>query len=78
MTAWSDGFARQARRVVGSLALGLFGLLTACGGGNPADGPQQAGMSSVGAAAAGDGTPATRCRPDRTGRHAGRHLQRSV
>ncbi|MFG6431126.1 alpha-1,6-glucosidase domain-containing protein [Pelomonas parva] len=48
MKAWADGFARQARRVMGALALGMGGLLAACGGG--AEAPQ-APTSSVSAAA---------------------------
>jgi pullulanase len=52
MKAWADGLARQARRVMGALALGMCGLLAACGGGAEAPGPQA--TSSIGAAAADD------------------------
>ena len=51
MKPWADSFARQARRVMGAVTLGIGGLLTACGGGG-ADVAQQAPMSSVGTAAA--------------------------
>ncbi len=51
MKAWADGFARQARRVAGALALGMCGLLAACGGGSSAEGAQQAPMSGIGTAA---------------------------
>ena len=54
MKAWADGFARQARRAIGAAALGICGLLAACGGGSGADTPAQAPLSSAGAAAAGD------------------------
>ncbi|MGQ3051660.1 MAG: alpha-1,6-glucosidase domain-containing protein [Roseateles sp.] len=50
MKAWADGFARQARRVVGAVALGLCGLIAACGGG--AEPALQAPTSSIGAATA--------------------------
>ncbi len=52
MKAWTDDFARQARRVMGAVTLGFFGLLAACGGGSGAEGAQSAPLSSVGAAAA--------------------------
>jgi len=45
MKAWSDGVARQARRVMGALALGMCGLLAACGGGS---GAALAGASAMG------------------------------
>ena len=51
MKPWADSFARQARRVMGAVTLGIGGLLTACGGGG-ADVAQQAPMSSVGTAVA--------------------------
>ncbi|MFG6485845.1 pullulanase-type alpha-1,6-glucosidase [Roseateles sp. BYS78W] len=51
MKAWSDGFARRARQMLGVLALGLGGLLSACGGGNGAEGTQQATTSGISAAA---------------------------
>jgi hypothetical protein len=54
MKAWNDGFVRQARRLIGVAALGLCGLLAACGGGGAADAAQQATVSSVGTAAAVD------------------------
>ncbi|KQW43418.1 MULTISPECIES: alpha-1,6-glucosidase domain-containing protein [unclassified Roseateles] len=53
MKAWADGLARQARRVAGAVALGLCGLLAACGGG--AEAPLQEPAASVGAAAAAGG-----------------------
>lgn len=53
MTTWADGLARQARRVVGAMTLGVFGLFSACGGGGTAA-PEQAALSSVGTAAAAD------------------------
>ncbi|CAN5176802.1 hypothetical protein BH11PSE10_BH11PSE10_11060 [soil metagenome] len=67
MKAWASDFARQARRFLGSMTLGMCGLLAACGGGGGADAAQQASLSSVGAAAAADangvellaGVPAT-------------------
>ncbi|RZL32658.1 MAG: DUF3372 domain-containing protein, partial [Rubrivivax sp.] len=52
MNAWANGLARQARHLAGALALGLMGLLSACGGGeDPVSGAPSA---SVSAAAAGD------------------------
>ena len=36
MHAWADGVARQARRALGVLTLGLCGWLAGCGGGTPA------------------------------------------
>ncbi|WP_458232762.1 pullulanase-type alpha-1,6-glucosidase [Roseateles sp. P5_E8] len=53
MKAWADGFARQARRVLGAATLGMCGLLAACGGGT-AEVPQQGPTSSIGTAAAAD------------------------
>ncbi|MDR7332342.1 alpha-1,6-glucosidase domain-containing protein [Roseateles asaccharophilus] len=50
MKAWTDGLARQARRAVGAVTLGLFGLLAACGGG--ADAPSSDALSSPSATAA--------------------------
>jgi pullulanase len=52
MKTWTEGVARNARRWVGALALGVVGLLSACGGGSGAEVPAQAPLSSVGAAAA--------------------------
>jgi pullulanase-type alpha-1,6-glucosidase len=51
MKAWADGLARQARRWMGVVALGLSGALTACGGGD-AQAPQQMATSSIGTATA--------------------------
>ena len=57
MKAWADGFARQARRVVGAVTLGMCGLLAACGGGSgDAESALKAPMSSVGIAGAADGS----------------------
>lgn len=52
MKAWSDGVARQARRMLGAFALGLGGLLAACGGGTGADAAQQTLATSASTAAA--------------------------
>ncbi|MGN6830003.1 alpha-1,6-glucosidase domain-containing protein [Paucibacter sp. M5-1] len=52
MKAWTGGFARQARRVVGAVALGMCGLLVACGGGGGGADATQAAMGSAGLAAA--------------------------
>ncbi|MFG6460973.1 alpha-1,6-glucosidase domain-containing protein [Roseateles sp. DXS20W] len=49
METWAVAFARRARRVVGAAALGLMGLLSACGGG--ADAPSPEPTRSVSAAA---------------------------
>jgi pullulanase-type alpha-1,6-glucosidase len=57
MKAWADGLARRARQMAGAVALGMCGLLAACGGGGAAEAPAQApALSSAGTAAAdGDG-----------------------
>ncbi|MFT7724059.1 MAG: DUF3372 domain-containing protein [Roseateles sp.] len=55
MQTWAGRAARQARRIVGALALGLTGVLAGCGGGADAPAPTQAALSSVGAAAADGG-----------------------
>jgi pullulanase len=49
MKAWTDGIARQARRAAGAAALGLFGLLAACGGGvdAPSSDPQSATVAAA-------------------------------
>jgi len=54
MKAWADGVARRARRMAGALALGMCGLLAACGGGSGVE-PAAQGLSTVGTAAAADG-----------------------
>jgi pullulanase-type alpha-1,6-glucosidase len=50
MKAWADGVARQARRWIGALTLGLMGTLAGCGGG--AEGTAAAPLASPSAAAA--------------------------
>ena len=56
MTAWTDGLARRARHWMGVLALGLTGLLGACGGGNDGPTPTAAPTATVGTATAADGS----------------------
>ncbi|MDH0864694.1 alpha-1,6-glucosidase domain-containing protein [Mitsuaria sp. GD03876] len=53
MQAWTDGWTRTARSVMGALAIGLCGLLAACGGGETGAAKPQA--TEAGAAATGDG-----------------------
>ena len=50
MQAWAEGFARQARRALGALALGMCGWLAGCGGG--AEPAQPAALASANAAQA--------------------------
>jgi pullulanase len=50
MKAWADGVARQARRWIGALTLGLMGTLAGCGGG--AEPPSAAPLAGANAAAA--------------------------
>ncbi len=50
MHAWADGVARQARRALGVLTLGLCGWLAGCGGGTQA--PDAPPLRSANAAAA--------------------------
>ncbi|RTL39508.1 MAG: pullulanase-type alpha-1,6-glucosidase [Burkholderiales bacterium] len=49
MKAWAEGVARQARRWIGALTLGLVGALAGCGGG--AEGPGATSLASANAAA---------------------------
>ncbi len=56
MTASAGGLARQARRWIGAMALGLSGLLAACGGaGGEAVSPQAQALALDGRAAVGGG-----------------------
>lgn len=54
MKAWADGVARQTRRVVGAVTLGLCGLLAACGGGG-GDAAMAAPQQATAGTAAADG-----------------------
>ncbi len=53
MQTWVGGVARHARRIAGALALGMCGLLAACGGGGT-DAATQAALSTTRTAAAAD------------------------